>query len=75
MPKPKTRTFRINNMTGLMNTMAEENSYLGIDPNANMGYGATTIPFEFKNIENWMPLNRGGLSKPCDNRALSLCPF
>ncbi len=57
------RTFRINNMTGLMNTMAEENAYLTLDPNANLGAGAISVPFEFKNVTNWMPLNRGGLSK------------
>lgn len=59
----KTKIFRINNFTGLMNTMSEENNFLGIDPNASLGVGATTIPFEMKNIENWMPSYRGGLSK------------
>lgn len=57
------RTFRLNNMTGLMNTMSEDNNYLTFDPNANLGAGLTQIPFEFKNVENWSPINRGGLSK------------
>src|SRR5688572_258987 len=59
----KRRTFRINNMTGLMNTMAEDNAFLTIDPNANLGVGFSEIPFEFKRIENFKPANRGGLSK------------
>jgi hypothetical protein len=57
------RTFRLNNMTGLLNTMSEENNYLTFDPNANLGAALTQIPFEFKMVENWMPTNRGGLSK------------
>lgn len=58
----RNRTFRINNMTGLMNTMAEENAFLTLDPNARMGAGGITVPFEFKDVTNWMPLNRGGMS-------------
>lgn len=49
-------------MTGLMNTMAEENAFLTLDPNARMGAGGITVPFEFKDVTNWMPLNRGGMS-------------
>lgn len=63
MAKRSRRVFRINNMTGLMNTMAEDNAYLTIDPNANYGVGINQTPFEFKRVENWMPINRGGLSK------------
>lgn len=68
MARPKSmtgvrKTFRINNMIGMMNTMAEDNSYLSIDPNANMGFGAISVPFEFKMIDNWAPINRGGMSK------------
>jgi hypothetical protein len=58
----KRRTFRLNNMTGLMNTMSELNAYLTFDPNAPMGAGLTQIPFEFQLVENWQPINRGGLS-------------
>jgi hypothetical protein len=60
--KSSTRTFRLNNMTGLLNTESEENNYLTFDPNANYGAGLTQIPFEFRAMENWMPINRGGLS-------------
>ncbi|MEB3286179.1 MAG: hypothetical protein VKJ04_01615 [Vampirovibrionales bacterium] len=57
------RYFRINNMTGLVNTMAEDNAYLTLDPNANLGVGFSSVPFEFKRVENFLPTNRGGLSK------------
>lgn len=57
------RTFRLNNMVGLMNTEAEENAYSTFDPNAKLGVTVTSIPFEFKNIDNWQPISRGGLSK------------
>ena len=56
------RKFRLNNMTGLMNTMSEANAYLTFDPNASMGEGFTQIPFEFQLVENWQPINRGGVS-------------
>lgn len=46
-----------------MNTMAEDNSYMTIDPNAQLGQGAISLPFEFKNIDNWRPQYRGGMSK------------
>lgn len=57
------RRFRINNMTGLINTSAEENAYITLDPNANLGSGLSQVGFEFKNIDNFAPINRGGLSK------------
>ncbi len=57
------RKFRLNNMTGLMNTLNEENAYITFDPGANYGSGLTSIGFEFKNVTNFQPIYRGGLSK------------
>lgn len=61
--KKKSRVFRLNNFFGLVNTMAEDNAYTTIDPQANLGTGFVTVPFEFKRVENFIPTRRGGLSK------------
>lgn len=50
-------------MTGGMNTLAEDSAYNTFDPNASYGAGVTQIDFEFKNLENWDVIYRGGLSK------------
>ena len=62
-PGTRRRLFRLNNMTGLMNTLSEENAYITFDPNANLGAGLSQLGFEFKQVENWQPISRGGLSK------------
>lgn len=58
-----TRLFRLNNLTGGMNTISELNAYSGLDPNANLGAAFTQIQCEMINQENWFPSSRGGLSK------------
>lgn len=50
-------------MTGLVNTMVEDNAFTTLDPNAQLGVGFEQIPFEFKQINNFKPTRRGGLSK------------
>jgi len=63
MAQNKRKKFRLNNLTGGMNTTSEEHSYNTIDPNALYGAGMTEIQFEFVNQDNWEVINRGGISK------------
>jgi len=50
-------TLRLNNLTGGINTQAEENAVASFDFN---GQG---VRAEARDIENWEPLSRGGQSK------------
>lgn len=50
-------------MTGGMNTIAEDSAYNTFDPNSSYGAGVAQIGFEFKNVDNWDVIYRGGLSK------------
>lgn len=43
--------------------MSELNAYSTFDPNAKMGAVFTEAPFEFRTVDNWQPINRGGMSK------------
>ncbi|MBY0403801.1 MAG: hypothetical protein K2X66_07865 [Cyanobacteria bacterium] len=63
MPAQNIQQFRVVNMLGGMNTAAEENNLLTLDPQARLGVGFSNIQTEFRLIRNWIPLNRGGLSK------------
>ncbi len=59
----RTKTFRLNNFRGGVNTVVEETAYNTVDPNAQYGVGFETVAFECKRIENFKPTYRGGLSK------------
>lgn len=62
--KSRTKRFRLNNFTGGMNTTSELNAFATIDPSANLGPGVyQQIPLEFLNMDNWLPIQRGGISK------------
>lgn len=60
---PKTQKFRIVNMLGGMNTVAEENNLVALDPNARLGVGFAQVKTEFRDVKNFAPINRGGMSK------------
>lgn len=50
-------------MLGGINVVAEDNALLSIDPNANLGAAFTQVSTEFRDIQNYFPLNRGGQSR------------
>lgn len=57
MAKSNPKTFRLNNLTGGINSISEDNAIASFDF-ANVGVAA-----EAKDIENFAPLYRGGQSK------------
>jgi len=59
----KRKRFRISNFLGGMNTVAEDNNVFTLDPNALLGNAFTQVRTEFRNLDNWLPLKRGGISK------------
>lgn len=54
MPKSNIQTFRLNSLTGGINSISEVNDLASFD------YGGTGVQAEAADIENFMPLNRGG---------------
>lgn len=56
------KRFRFSTLTGGMNTNAEDNALVNMSPE-DVGPGYTQIPLEFRKIQNFYPLNRGGLAK------------
>ncbi len=64
MAKPgDVKTFRIVSMNGGMNTVAEDNNLISLDPNSKLGSAFVQARTEFREITNWRPVNRGGQSK------------
>jgi hypothetical protein len=61
--KQNIKTFRISNFKGGMNTQSEDNNVFTLDPNGKLGAAFTQVSTEFRNLDNWLPLNRGGISK------------
>lgn len=53
----KVKQFRLNNLTGGMNSQGEANTLASFD------YKGTGVQAEAEDIENFVPLNRGGQSK------------
>ena len=57
MARKGPQTYRLNNLTGGINTVSEANALKSFD------YASTGIQAEAADIENFIPLNRGGQSK------------
>ncbi len=57
MTKPVVKIFRLNNLLGGMNSVAEDNALASFD------YNGQGVQAEARDIENFIPLNRGGQTK------------
>lgn len=57
MTKPAPKTFRLSNLSGGINSIAEENAVASFD------FNGSGVAAEARDIENFVPLNRGGQSK------------